>query len=157
MMSRKVMTAWFAVVGIPLIAGMGWIISRSESHGRSMIILDVPSDIDVVIDDRPLLRCTHEYRAPESCKKVSQPGWSRRYAWSVIRGQTVVVSASRGTKRVAPRTVPISIDGPTPHLRLDDATFEWVDVGGVRIDNGVATFVDHDGRAIGIAGPSEPD
>lgn len=156
MMSQKGI-AWFAVVGIPLIAGMGWLISRSESHGRSMIILDVPSDVDVVIDDRPLRPCVHEYRVPESCKKTAQPGWSRRYRWSVIRGQAVVVRASRGTKRVAPRTVPIALAGPTPHLRLDDATLEWVDLGGVTLDNNVAVFVDHAGRAVGPVGPSDPD
>jgi hypothetical protein len=115
------------------------------------------NDVDVVIDDRPVLRCTHEYQAPASCKKVAQPGWSRRYAWSVLRGQAVVVSASRGTQRVAPRTVPIGIDGPTPHLRLDDASFQWVDIGGVTLDNDVAVFVDHDGGVVGPVGPSEPD
>jgi hypothetical protein len=156
-MSRKVMTAWFAIVGIPAMVALGWLISRSDAHSRSILVLDVPADVDVVIDDHPLKACVHEYRAPDSCKQAPRPGFSRRYAWSVIRGQPIVVSASRGAQRLAPRTIPIAVLGPTPHLRLDDVSFDWVDVGGVEVNHDGAVFVDHGGRVVGPVGPSDPD
>ena len=156
-MSRKVMAAWFAVVGMLALVAIGWLISPSEAHGRGLIVLDVPADVDVAIDDHALKACVHEYRAPDSCKQAPRPGFSRRYAWSAIRGQPIVVSASRGAQRLAPRTISIAILGPTPHLRLDDVSFDWVDVGGVEVSRDGAVFVDHAGRVVGPVGPSDPD
>lgn len=156
MFDRRRLQAWFVVVGVPLLAALGWLIGRSDPPGgRGLLIVDVPADVTVTIEGRDLRPCKDEYRPHGGCSPTPTPGFSRRYAWSVLRSRPVEVIASRGTSR-ATTAITAPLEGPTPHLLLSD-DFSWRVVGGTRMDGDDAVFVDANGTVIGPAGPSEPD
>jgi len=153
---RKKATLAFVFVGLPVLAGIAWLMASTEPHGRGYLMLDVPADVDVSIGGHALRRCADEFEPPASCKDEPTPGWSRRFVWSVPRGQAIDVIAVRGARRAASSPM-VSAEGPTPHLRFDDETFAWVDLGGVIMKGKTAYFVDKAGVEMGLVGHSEPD
>jgi hypothetical protein len=155
-MQRRRLQVWFVVLGVPLLVAIGWLLRQSDPPGgRGLLILDVPADITVTVEGRALRPCKDEYRPHGGCTATPTPGFSRRYAWSVLRARPVEVTASRGTATTS-TTVTAPAEGPTPHLVLGES-FSWRVVGGTRMDGDDAVFVDDAGRVIGPAGPSEPD
>jgi hypothetical protein len=148
--------AWFVFVGLPSLALVGWSMTRAANPARGLLILDVPADVAVTVEGRPLQPCKSEYRPHKGCHATPTPGLSRRYAWPLVRERAVEVVAARGPHRTT-TTVTAPAEGPTPHLGFDDDTFSWRVVGGTRMEGNDAVFVDDQGRVVGPAGPSEPD
>lgn len=156
-MHRGRVTAVVLIVAVPLLAGIAWLLSRAEPDGRGLLIIDVPADVAVSVGGRALRPCTDEFHPHGGCSDKPTPGFARRYRWSVIRGSTVDVVASRGTETTT-TSVTAPPTGPTPHLRVDESPLAFHTVGGTTVDEkGTAHFVDNAGRVIGTAGPSEPD
>lgn len=156
MISRRRLQVWFVVVGVAILGALWWLMARTDPPGgRGLLILDVPADVTVTVETRALRPCHDEYRPHRGCSATPTPGFSRRYAWSVLRARPVEVTATRGTTTTS-TTVTAPVEGPTPHLVLAE-TFSWRVVGGTRMDGDDAVFVDDSGRVVGPAGPSEPD
>jgi hypothetical protein len=153
---RQVRASYFVFIGLPLLGFFVYFLTRGDPQGRGLVIIDAPADVTVTIDERPLLPCKHEYNAPTSCKVEPQPGFARRYGYEAYRDTTLHIVASRGSLKA---TIDAHVDAtaPAPHLRLDGDAFAWVDVGGVRVTNGKAFFVDKNGAVVGPVGDSEPD
>jgi hypothetical protein len=156
MIDRRRGMAWFVFLGVPIFALMGWLISRLSNAPHGLLILDVPADVAVSVEGRALRPCKDEYRPHDGCTATATPGFSRRYAWSLLRERPVEVVASRGPHRTN-TTITAPAEGPTPHLIFDDTAFSWRVVGGTRMEGKNAVFVDDQGRVVGPAGPSEPD
>ena len=153
---RQVRLGYFGFIMVPLLAVFVWWLSGQETPGRGLVVLDVPADVTVVIDERPLKPCAHEYKAPKSCRPEPRPGFSRRYAYEAYRDTDLHIEAKRGAAVVA-IDVHVDATAPAPHLRFDGQMMGWIDLGGVRVTNNVAEFVDKEGQVVGPVGPSEPD
>lgn len=152
---RQVRMGYFAFIALPLLAVFVWALTRGEPPGRGLVIIDVPADVTVVIDERPLKPCAHEYQAPKSCKVEPRPGFSRRYGYEAYRDTDLHIEAKRGVAVVA---TDVHVDAPAPHLRFDGEAMAWINLGGVRVIDGKnAVFVDTAGNDVGPVGPSEPD
>ena len=157
MIDRRRATAWFVFLGLPLFAVFVLFIVRASEKPRVLLILDVPADVTVRIADRDLRPCKDEFQPHAGCNATPTPGFARRYQWTVARGHVARFVARRGNEE-ATTSMRAPLEGPTPHLRVDEEPLRLRAVGGTRIDDhGVITFVDDAGRVIGTAGPSEPD
>ncbi len=81
------------------------------------------------------------------------PGGSRRYRWSVIRGEPIAVFAHRAGASARFDLAP-PVEGPTPHLVFDEESFEWRSPDDTRLEqDGRAVFVDGEGRVLGPVAP----
>lgn len=151
-MHRRRMTIWFVLLGVPLFVALGFVMRRAEPHGRGLLLADVPSDVSVAVGDDVLRPCADEYRPLEGCNPALAPGASRRYRWSVVRGAPIAVWAHRAGESAKFDLLPPP-EGPTPHLVLDEPSFEWRAPDGTKVDErGDALFVDAEGKVVGPAG-----